>query len=251
MDAKDLQHQIDAIQQKLDLIVEEIALQRRQRAELEDLKEDLVRIGRDVYQTAVVELEQVHDAFQARDAFHLGKKLLRNLTTLTAVIEQLENTRDFLKDVGPVAREVFLDTMQTLDELDRKGYFAFLRELSALADRVVTSFTVEDVRLLADNIVTILNTVKNITQPEMMQTVNNALTIYRSLDVSVPADVTVRSLLHDLRSPDTRRGLAFLLRFLRELSRKEPLRHHDRPPIHSNDVRNMFHGNNNTGRQDR
>lgn len=220
MDETNLQHQIDVIQQKLDLILEEIALQRRQRAELEDLKDDLFRIGKDVYDTAVVELEQVHDAFRTRDVLHLGKKLLRNITTLTAVIEQLENTRDFLKDFSPVARELFLDTMRTLDELDRKGYFTFLKELATLADRVVTSFTVEDVRLLADNIVTILTTVKNLTQPEMMQAINSALAVYRTLDVSVPAEVSYRSLLRDLHSPETRRGLAFLLRFLRDIAQE-------------------------------
>ena len=40
-------------------------------------------------------------------------------------------------------------------------------------DQVVTSFTEEDVRQLGDNVVLILNTVKAMTQPEIMNMVNN------------------------------------------------------------------------------
>ena len=61
-----------------------------------------------------------------------------------------------------------------LDELDRKGCFAMARELQRAFDHVVASFTVEDVRLLGDNLVAILQTVKNLTQPEMLQAINNA-----------------------------------------------------------------------------
>ena len=37
-----------------------------------------------------------------------------------------------------------------------------------IADRVVTEFTEEDVKALGDNVVTILNAVKEMTQPEVM-----------------------------------------------------------------------------------
>jgi hypothetical protein len=133
-----LQDQIDAMNRKLDLILQEIELQQRHRREIEDLKDDLMRVGKDVYQSAVVELEDVHDYLQTGDILYLGKKLLRNVTTLTRMFEQLESMRDFLQDAAPLARESFIDFMHTLDEFDRKGYFAFMRELGRVADKVVT-----------------------------------------------------------------------------------------------------------------
>jgi uncharacterized protein YjgD (DUF1641 family) len=218
MDEKNLQQQIDDINTKLDVILEEIALQRRHRREMDDLKDDLMRVGKDMYQTAVVELEDVHDHLKTGDVMYLGKKLLRNVNTLTATIEQLESLRDFFNDAAPLARETFIDFMKTLDEFDRKGYFAFGQELGNVADNVVTSFSKEDVKALGENIVTILNTVKSITQPDMLHTVNNMLNVYKKLDMEVKDDISLLALLKELNTPEARRGMAFAIRFLKSLA---------------------------------
>ncbi len=218
MDDSTLQSQIDAINRKLDVILGEIELQQRHRREMDDLKDDLMRVGKDLYKTAVDELEEVHDHLTSGDLLYLGKKLLRNVRTLTSMLEQLESTRDFLKDFNPVARELFIDLMNRLDEMDRKGYFLFLKELTAVADTIVTSFTVEDVKHLGDNVVTILNTVKSLTQPDMLQAINNAVVVYKNLDTSAITDVSLLSLLRELNTPEARRGLAFTIRFLKSVA---------------------------------
>ncbi len=232
MDDKTLQTQIDAINRKLDTILEEIELQRRHRREMDDLKDDLTRVGKDLYRTAVDELEELHDQFTTEDMLHLGKKILRNVRTLTSVMEQLESTRDFLTDFNPVARELFIDLMQRLDAMDRKGYFLFLKELSAVGDKIVTSFTVEDVKHLGENVVTILNTVKSLTQPDMLHAINNAVVVYKNLDTSAITDVSLFSLLKELNTPEARRGLAFTIRFLKSVAAQPAqLAPH---PIHDN-----------------
>lgn len=220
MDEQKIQHQIDEINRKLDIILEEIELQSRHRREMEDLKDDLMRVGTDMYHSAVDELEEVHDYINTGDVMYLGKKLLRNVSNLTRMLEQLENMRDFVKDFAPVSRELFADALQLLDEHEKKGYFEFLKELGKVGDRVVTSFSTEDVRHLGDNVVTILNTVKNLTQPDMLQTVNNALAIYKKLDTDMPANVSLVALLKDMNDPDTRRGIAIAIRFLKNLAKQ-------------------------------
>ncbi len=222
MNEKALQPQIDSINEKLDVILEEIELQRRHRREMEDLKEDLTRVGKDVYQTALVELEDVHDYMNTGDVLALGKKLLRNVKTISKTIEQLESIRDFLVDFAPISRELTGDLMNRLDELDRKGYFTFVKELGGVADSVVTSFTPEDVKNLGDNVVTILNTVKSLTQPDMLQTINNALGVYKQLDVQVPENVSLLSLLKEINTPEVKRGLAFALTFLKNVANQPP-----------------------------
>jgi len=213
-----LQEQIDVINQKLDVILQEIELQQRHRREIEDLKDDLMRVGKDVYQTAVVELEDIHDHLRTGDIMHMGKKLLRNVTTLTAMFEQLESMRDFLQDAAPLARESFIDFMSTLDEFDRKGYFGFMKELGKVADRVVISFSPEDVKNLGDNVVTILNTVKNMTQPDMLHAVNNALNVYKKLDMEVEEDISLLALLKEMNTSEARKGMAFAIRFLKSIA---------------------------------
>jgi uncharacterized protein YjgD (DUF1641 family) len=232
MNAQDVHPEIAAINQKLDLIIEEIEYQRRHRKEMEDLKNDLLRVGKDIYRTALVELEEVHDSLSTGDMLHLGKKLLRNVRTISTTIEQLENLRDFLQDFSPVARDMFIDLMQTLDEFDRKGYFAFGRELRTVADRVVTSFSVDDVRHLGDNVVTILNTVKNLTQPDMLHAVNNALSVYKTLDINVQEDVSLLSLLREFNTPEARRGMTYMIRFFKALAAQQAAG--EQPTVHPN-----------------
>lgn len=215
------QAQINELNAKLDIILEEIELQKRHRREMEDLKDDLMRVGKDVYETAVVELDQIHDHVNSRDILHLGKYMLRNINTINKVIQQLESTKDFLTDASPLIRESIIDFMAKLDEFDRKGYFEFIKELGKVSDKVVTSFTVQDVKSLGDNVVTILNTVKNLTQPDMLHTINNAINVYKKLDIEVTEKVTLLSLLKELNDPETKKGLTFAIRFLRNLANEQ------------------------------
>jgi uncharacterized protein YjgD (DUF1641 family) len=218
MEEKNTQNQINDINRKLDIILEEIELQKRHRREMEDLKDDLMRVGKDVYQTTVEELEEVHDHIQTGDMLYLGKKLLRNINNITATFEMMESAKDFMEDFSPISRELAIDFMNKMDEFDRKGYFDFLRELNKGVDNVVESFSVDDVKSLGDNLVTILNTIKSLTQPDMLQAVNNAVSVYKNMDIEIKEDVSLISLIREMNNPETRKGLAFGIRFLKNLS---------------------------------
>ena len=74
---------------------------------------------------------------------------------------------------------------------------------------------------LGDNIVTILNTVKDLTQPDMLQTLNNALGVYRQMDIDVPEQVSLISIMKELRTPEMRRSMIFLIKFLQNLAARQ------------------------------
>ena len=221
MEEQNFQGQIDDINKKLDFIIEEIKLQQQHRREVDDLKQDLMRVGKDVYDTALIELEEVHDQIQTGDMLHLFKKLLRNINNITKTFEQLENLKDFVQDFGPVSRELFQDFMNTLNEFDKKGYFEFMKQLSNISDNIVTSFSVQDVKNFGDNIVTILNTIKNLTQPDMLHAINNAVNVYKNLDIEVQEKVTIFSLLKEMNTPEVKRGLAFAIKFLKNIAESQ------------------------------
>lgn len=218
MENPELKNQLTELNSKLDIILGEIELQKKHRREIEDLKDDLMRVGKDVYDTAVVELEELHDSFQPRDLIYLSKRLLRNVNTIDNSIQKLESLKDFLQDATPLARDYFFDFMNKLDEFDRKGYFQFFKETTKILDHIVTSFTPEDVKHLSENIVTILQTVKNFTQPDMLQTINSALNVYKKLDIEVKDEISMFKLLKEMNTPEMRRGIAFMIRFLKSLS---------------------------------
>jgi len=216
-----MQSQIDELNNKLDVILEEIEHQRRHRKEMDDLKDDLMRVGTGIYQTTITELEELHDHTSGEDLLFLGKKLLRNINTLTQTFELFENAKGFLEDFSPVSRELVFDAMNKFDEFDRKGYFEFAKELERVADKVVTSYSVDDIRALGDNVVTILNTVKNLTQPDMLQAMNNALSVYKKLDIEVDEKISYFTLIKRMNTPEMRRGIAFAIRFLKSMAEKQ------------------------------
>jgi uncharacterized protein YjgD (DUF1641 family) len=218
MEDKSVETRMDALDRKLDVILEEIGLLRTHRREMEDLKDDLTRVGKDLFQTAVVELEGVQDQFRTVDVVHLGKKLMRNVNTITRVVEQLESFKDFMEDASPLARETFIGLMNKLDDFDRKGYFGFMKEMGKVADNVVTSFTAEDVKNLGDNMVAILNTVKSMTEPDMLHAMNNALSLYKKMDLDVEDDVSLLALLREMNTPQARKGMALAIRFLKSMA---------------------------------
>ncbi len=219
MAEENIRAEIDAINKKLDLICEEIGYQRRRRLEMDDLKEDALRVGKDLFQTTVQELEEVHDHIKTGDMLYLFKKLLRNINNITKTFEQLENLKDFLQDFAPVSRDMFLDFMNKLNEFDKKGYFEFAREISKISDKVVTSFTPEDMKNLGENSTEVINTMKNITSPEVLRTVNNAANALKNIESAGNEKISIFSLMKELGDPEVKRGLAFAVRFLKNFGK--------------------------------
>jgi uncharacterized protein YjgD (DUF1641 family) len=217
-----LAERLDILDRKLDRVLAEIDEVRRIRREVEELKDDLTRVGKDLFQTTVTELEGVAPFVQTGDFTALAKRVLRNVGTLHELLVQLESAREFLADATPLARGMFSEALGKLDELDRKGYFAMARELQRAADNVVANFTVEDVRLLADNLVAILNTIKNLTQPHMLQAINNAVEVYEKIDFGTMEAYSPWRAFRELNKPEMRRGLGFMIVFLRNLSTQMP-----------------------------
>ncbi len=217
MDNKQIEQQLLEINQKLNLITEYLQEQKRRQQEWDELKNDLTLVGKDVFQTAVQELDEISYHFDTADLLYLLKKLLRNTRNLTKMMDQLESATDFLHDITPLGKHILDELMENLTSLEQKGYFDFGREALKIVDTIVTSFTVDDVRLLRENIASILLTIKSFTQPQMLSTINNALGFFQKMEVMVEQDVSYRSLLKELRDPEFKRGLAFVIQFMKSM----------------------------------
>lgn len=210
--------ELKSIHEKLDFITEQMRETQQRQREMQMFKDDLTRVGKDIFHAAVEELEDVAPYFDTADLVRLIKKLLRNVRNINTMLDQVESTRDFFKDALPIGKIAFTDLLDKLDELDRKGFFEFSREAVGILDTIVTSFTVEDVKLLRQNVTSILMTVKSMTQPDILHTMENAMGFYRKMDINVDAEISYRRLISELRKPEVKRGLAFLLRFVQNMA---------------------------------
>jgi uncharacterized protein YjgD (DUF1641 family) len=129
--------------------------------------------------------------------------------------EQREVLGELLGDAAPVSRELLDGLTVRLAALDARGYREFARSSAGVVDRVVTSFGAEDVEALGDNIVLILSTIREMTQPEVMTMLRRtASTVNAPEPVGTPS---LPALLRQLRTPAVRRGLARLIALLATL----------------------------------
>jgi uncharacterized protein YjgD (DUF1641 family) len=99
-------------------------------------------------------------------------------------------------------------------DFEKKGYFTFAQGGMRMMDNVVTSFGEDDVNRLGDNIVLILNTVKDMTQPEIMSFLRNTLLV-ASREVEKPVGTSFLDLYRQMQDPAVRRGLALTMRVLK------------------------------------
>ena len=217
MDENKMQQQIDELNRKMDLVLEEVTAQREVRQTASDLMADLSIIGNDLFGATVTELDSAGVNIDAEAVKVLLLKIVRNIDSLNEMFDTLEATFDLIKDITPVIRQMGLDGVDQLQKLESKGYIDFMKESSKIFDNIVAHFTTEDVRLLADNVVSILETVKKLTQPEMLATINNGLVVYRSLDVNSIPEYSLMKAFRAMKTPEMKKGLGVLITFLRNI----------------------------------
>ena len=165
MSDKNVQNQIDEMNQKLDLVLEYVNSQRLKGEMVEDLVQDLSIVGKDAFQSTVDELDRQGVEIDGDEIRILLVKIIRNLNNISQVFSTFESILDLLKDMGPIAKDATIEMIYRLNEMEQKGYFEFLRAVGKVVDKVIAHYTKEDVEQLADNVVLILDTVKSLIPP--------------------------------------------------------------------------------------
>jgi uncharacterized protein YjgD (DUF1641 family) len=210
----ELNQKLDALTAQVAYLTEQAQAAERSRAEREELVHDVMPIAKDALNLATVHLQDVEEYVRLDDLLRMLKKLVRHGPQLEALLDQLDAVFDLVETVNPIALEAVTKATTMMDELERKGYFAFGESGLRLVDNVVTSFTKEDVDRLGDNVVLLLNTIKDMTQPEMLTFVRNTLAASEKA-LEEPVNTSLGALLSQLRDPQVRRGLALTLRILK------------------------------------
>lgn len=204
---------IDTLTVQLSYLTEQAQIAERQREDRAELVRDLTPIANQAFQMTIEQLEEVQEYIDLNDVLRLVKRLMRNGHNFEKLIDQMESIADLIDTLGPLSDEAFSKTIATLADLEHKGYFTFARGSRRILDNIVTSFSADDVDRLGDNVVLILNTVKEMTQPEIMNFVRNTLLIAEE-EIEKPVDTSMLGLVRQMQDPAVRRGLALTLRVL-------------------------------------
>lgn len=218
MEEKSMQIQITELNQKVDLLLEYVNEQRLKTNQLEDLVSDLSIVGKDVYDTAVEELNNRMVKIDPDQVKNIGLRLLSNIDNIDKALELFESLSDLAKDAMPIVNEVIIDSTRKMNELDKKGYFSFFKEVGLIFDNIITHFSREEIHLLAENVVTILETVKTLTQPEMMNAVNNAIKVFGSINTTDVPEYSVWKLIREINQPEMKKTIGFMVTYMKSLS---------------------------------
>jgi uncharacterized protein YjgD (DUF1641 family) len=215
----ELNQKIDALTTQVAYLTDQAELAERQRADRAELMRDLTPIANEAFRLSVEQLEEIQEYVELGDLLRLVKRLARNGRNFEKMLDQLESMMDLAETVGPLANEAFGKAVDEMTKLERKGYFSFARGGMQIMDNVVTSFSEEDVNRFGDNVVLILNTVKDMTQPEIMNFVRNTLLVAEQ-EIDKPVDISYLGLTRMMRDPEVRRGLALTMRVLQVVGKQ-------------------------------
>lgn len=214
-----VEERLDMLGAQIAFLVEEARREREQRERWSELSHDLAPLARQAMDSAARELGVVDVTLE--DVLHLGRTLLAALPALDAAIRQLESLGELGRDVAPLSTLAMGALTERLQLMEEKGYFDFARSGLGIVDRIVTGYTEEDVEALGDNIVLILDTVKQMTQPEVMGMLRRTVVTVR--EAEEPAEPpSLFAILKEMRDPTTRRGLARVLTMLRSVGEGSP-----------------------------
>lgn len=218
MSEVNIQEQINEINQKLDLVLDHVNMQRLKSQSVEDLISDVSIVAKDVYDSAVEELTDQQVVLDLDELKLLGIKFLKNIKNFNMLLGMVESFSDLAKDLSPVVNEVIIDSINKLNEFEKKGYLDFIRETSKIPQNILDNFSSEDVKFLSENIVTILETVKSISQPEILKTVDNALMVYKNIDFENIPEMSIWKIIREINTPEMKKGMGFMITFLKNIS---------------------------------
>jgi len=218
MKEKALEVQITELNQKVDLLLEYVNQQRLKTIQLEDLVSDISIIGKDMYDTAVEELDNRMVNLDIDEVKGMILRILRNVENMNKFLETFESINDFIKDASPIFNEVIIDFSKKLNEFDQKGYFEFFAETGKIFDNIISHYKPEDVRELSEHVVTILETVRSATQPQMMTALNNGLKVYASLEMDNVPEYSIFKVMREMNKPEMKRGLGFFVTFMKNMA---------------------------------
>jgi uncharacterized protein YjgD (DUF1641 family) len=207
--------QLDRIEAQLAGIVAELEATRRERDRWRELSHELMPVAQGAMSMASRELEDLGQEVTVEDLTRFARTAVRSLPRLEALLVQLESLTELLHEATSLTGAGMATLSTTLATAGDKGYFTFVRGASAIVDEVVESFGEEDLKALGANVVLILQTVKQMTQPQILRFLSTTVAEVQEVD-DAPAPSTVH-LLRQMRDPQVRRGLARTLTVLGDL----------------------------------
>jgi uncharacterized protein YjgD (DUF1641 family) len=227
----ELERKLDLMSEQLNTVVAELREQRLRRQQWQELVSDLGPISSEAMTIASRELEAVQEWVEPADMLRLLRRILRNTNNIEEGMAQYESVRELVSDLGPLTAGAFTKLLESLDDYESRGYFEFVGAGMGVMDKIVTNFSKEDVEALGDNVVDMLEIVKDLTQPEMLAVAERLLDVVQrqaqAAELEPEKAPSLFALAGKMRDPEVRMGLARVLNTFKAVSASETDVAHD------------------------
>lgn len=210
-DLEPLVARIDELTARVEKLIQCTEESRRLRQGWADFQADLTPVATRAMEHTIDRLDG--SRIEADAVIGLLIHLAEAAPRLERTVDSLVSVGELAAEVGDVGGVVFESLIRRLDDLGRRGYFTFAAGTLTVLDRIVTSFGEEDLEQLGDNVVLILQTVKEMTQPEIMQMMQRTVRIVR--DGDQPEKLSLFRLLREMRDPEVKLGMYRAIALLR------------------------------------
>ena len=212
-----VQTQIDALNKKMDLVLEHIESQKNRSMAVDDLVSDLSIIGKDMYDSSVDALDKQQIEIRPDQLRDLALKFIRNIGTFNALMDSLESITDLIKDASPLVTEAIIDFSKQLNILNEKGVFDNGRALLDLLTNLLSAGNPNQIKQLANNAELITSVFGKLSDPHVLKQLDNLLT---ALAESSKADIKAKSPIKLVMSKEMKQTSGFLLHFMKELNKQ-------------------------------
>ena len=214
-----IEDRLDALAGQVSELAAELGRQRDARERWAELAQDVTPIAGQALERVGAELEE--SGLTGDDAIGVLRDLAAALPELRGALRQLSAIADLARTAAPIAGPAMDSMTARIGELEARGYIDFARSGAGVFDKIVGAFSEDDVDALGDNIVLILNTVKEMTQPEVMQMLQRTLHTVQEAEPTEPPSLF--AIVRELRDPEVRRGLDRVLTALRSVGAGQPV----------------------------
>jgi len=220
MEEKNIREQIQNLDQKLDRLLEFVEQQNRKREEFDDLVTDISIVAKDAFKNSVGMLDKAQVELSSCGISCLIIKILQNLDTFHEMLDMMESVRDFMKDATPILHQVGLDAVNKMNELDQKGYFEYIRQLSQFMDKWIQTYTVEDLQKMENNLESIAGILRNLSDPDLVASLNKATRAITKVKMEDDKDdLSLWQIFRQLRSKEVRKSISYTLRLVQEIAK--------------------------------
>lgn len=131
------------------------------------------------------------------------------------LVRRQQKQEELFAEMTPIAKEILATATERFGELEKEGAIAFAKELLLVTRKVIQHYGPEDVRQFGDAVVKILDTVRAMTQPEVLAILDQAGVVLQQADTAEP--IGILGMVKASRNEDVQKGMAVMMDLLRHV----------------------------------